>query len=356
LYIPYFEFVAAQFDSVLGLPAIDPELVHLAFVVRNRGDSISAPAKLVVWYSSTYQDTVVIPPLRPGQSQPGNVTFEPKPSKPKLTWICHPGSCTRHARAELLLEDADTSNNRLESPEVLEAMPELDIRISTDEEDVRMNVPFEAEVVVTNLSRFATLEPIAIGFAVVTPPGYGGEVATWVAFGTHDMAALPPGGQYVIDRLTITPAASYEAWRIDAALWAWIGPMGSTDSTLLRFPGWWKEGPTLTIHPDYRACEPALLRPDTVVWAPVFCAEPWDFALFELPANPDYVYWIEQADTSYITTWLCTDEGERLGGWRTEERYFPEGGTYWIVDGPLPRGETGPRSLLLRARRIQAPQ
>ena len=347
LYIPQLEIVATRFDSIDGLGIIEPDPALVDFTVRNRGDTLSAPVTLVLDYSPAFPDSLQIPSLRPGQSHSRRDTITTR----EVGFRYRGDDDSSWVRAELLINDADTTNNRAESRKVHVAVGILEVSL-TMPGDVRVNVPFDAQLVVRNLSGRASLPPLAIGFRLYTPVDLGGHAAGQEAFSTHDIPALPPGGRYVRESLMVTPRASHQNSVMELVVWSMIARAGASDLSI----GSWVDvlyhvkGPGVTVHPDYRACRPALLQPDTVVWAPIVCDVPYRFALFELQARPDQIYRIDHSDPRHPSAWLCTDDGERISGWGVEERQFPEGGTFWVEDGPRSHLETGPRPMLLRAR------
>ncbi len=354
LYISHLEIVANRFDSIDGLGIVDPDPLIVEVTVQNRGDSISAPATLVVHYLYAESDSLLIPPLGPGYSQffrDTIATWEPSGSFRHVEGGTSPISGdTSSATAQVLIADSDTTNNRRVSAIVHVAVPLIEASIELQASDVWVNVPFQAHVAVNNISRYAALDGRAFGFHLFIMPA--GDIPGWVGFGARDLPPLPPGDGYTIDELTVTLAA---AWQHEAKKYRIVpvlAPIGTRDSTLL----WdgrrlrWGVSDTVTIHPDYHACQPTQLRPDTLVWAPVVCTSPSGFGLFMLDARPDRLYAIEQA--TYPGAGVYNDAGERLGSVSPGQWfYFTIPGTKWLVDFRGDKSEVA-RAITLREKAL----
>lgn len=330
LSISHLEIVASRFDSIDGLGVVDPDLVPVDFEVRNRGDSASLAAVLVLslhWAASP--DSLDIPPLAPGESYGARHTVHTR----HILYERTHDDAFAWVTAVLLVVDADTANNQLLSTKVHVAVPVIQIAVTLSPTDITVNVPFHARVIVDNVSRFAALPSVTLGFCVV-PVDDQGCLSGDEGFGARVMGSIPPLGRYDQTLSLIVPrdATIQNAARSHQFVTLLLPP-GTPDSLVttrhLWFGAW--IGPEFALHPDYHACQPELLRPDTPVTAPIECRKPSPFALFELQARTDLLYTIEQQ--AYPGAEVYDDTGNFLGltypGWHF---YFAAAGTKWLAD------------------------
>jgi hypothetical protein len=329
LFITHLELVTTRFDSIDGLGVVRSDTVEIESVVRNRGDTISEPTILILRYTYASEDSAVVPALRPGESHVERTRL--------ATWFggwSYMGVAagdTARVLAQLLLPDADTSNNWGISPQVHIALPMLEMALALADTDIWVNEPVAARLTMWNRSRHATLGPKAVGFFLRTPPPQS-DLAGATTFGMHDVPPLPPSSRYEEDLvLTVPSRAGWQDQGGRFTLHPVLAGAGASDSPN-PFP-MLSSVATITLHPDYRACEPALLKPDSVVLAPYVCNVPVPIYVFELEAHADRLYGIEQPDMPYPGATVFRADGSRWGnvfpGMRVQ---FAAPGTYWVVD------------------------
>ena len=291
----------------------------------------SAPAVLVVRYLHwPFDDSIAIPSLRPGETYRAQTRL---PTTIGGFWDFYEADNrgdTVTVTGELLLLDADSSNNTRVSPVVHMAMPLIDMTLAMADTDLWVNVPYTARLTISNSSPYAEFTARSAGFYLLTRPSY--DQAGLTTFGMHDIPAIPASSDYVEDLvITIPSRASWQHKSGIFGLHPVLMGLGARDSI---FPlAYFHPGVTITLHPDYYSCEPALLVPDSLVWAPFICEIPSPFYVFQLEARTDREYSIEQPGPDLPGASIYSAEGVR---WRdiypgTHVR-FPEPGTWWIVD------------------------
>ena len=348
LFVERLEIVAAERDPETGLGIIEPSPVEIEFSVANRGDTISEPAILVLRYGSNPgypgspgslapDDSVQIPPLGPGERHEQRVVIE------SPEWAVRPqlAALTRgdrwHATAVLLVQDADTANNRAQSADVHVKIPVVDLSFSFEDTALWVSQPFKMHLTITNRSRHGALPASSVGFFLVE----WDYVISTVAFGTHDVPAVAPESEYEEELLiTISPAATWNDRVHQFLVMAVFMPAGRTDSTLYPPTEWWfwwymtEPAQFVNVHPNYRACGAVPLVVGEFVAAPLVCTDPAPVYFFELAARTDRAYGIEQGGPP--ENWgasVYSAEGAHLRNIFPGERMvFSEPGTYFIGD------------------------
>lgn len=366
LYVPELNVVTDQRDPTTGLGIADGSPVELEFTVRNRGDSTSAPASLVLRFGhvstgvtsdSTLPqhpaDTVAIPPLRPGESYQHHTVFDTweRKDNPRQAYEYNTDD-TSFGVAELLVADRDSSNNRRLSASVHVRVALLDMKLVVPDTALWVGRPFPARLTITNVSRHGALPAAGVGFWLceVAGPSHC-DVAGDMGFGTHDMTLIPPGGRYDRDlTLTVPSAAGSQAEIGEYVVIIKVVEPGTRDTLLWRGGEWISDaGPRIRLHPDYRACQPPLLVADQPATAPLVCKHPQQFFVYELAARADREYLIEQPDNPGATVYRR--EGSKVMDINPNTWYrFNEAETYWIVDFVTWQYRTTTRTIVLRER------
>jgi len=362
LFIPQLLVVADEEDANTGLGIVDPDSVDLQFSVANRGDSVSPPAMLALLYGSVEKgaplvftsaqagDTLLVPPLEPGAKHSRRITvgaWESADRPRHGEWYDN----SSFAEAQLLLHDTDTTNNVQRSAKVHVRIAVLEFELALPDSILTVNLPFAARLKISNVSRHGTLPPMAVGFWLHKI--IGSMVGGTTGFGTHDMPGIPPLGKYERElRLEIPPTAAWNHERQRYIVITSISPTGTKDTLLWRGANQRliDNGPEIWVRPDYRACQPALLRPDSVAVSPLVCRNPFTFYVYELQARPDREYSIEQEDNPGAT--IYSPDGAKvldiLPGWWI---HFPSPATYFVVD-LVERDPPPVRSMVLRERPV----
>ena len=340
LLISELELVAEQFDSVDGLGVVRADTVEIRSVVRNRGDSTSEATTLVLRYTHAGnpaaplagEDSVQIPPLRPGESHLERTRLATWPS----AWgylLAATNTDTVSVAAKLLITDTDSTNNEVVSARAHVAIALLEVTLAPADTDLWVGEPVAARLTIANRSRHGHFAPTAIGFSLRTlPPLRDLAGLTTTTFGMHDVPAVAPSSQYEEDLVLTVPSRA--AWQYVAHDWV-IHPVLAAAGTGDTFPAlpWLPGVATITLHPDYRACEPALLIPDTLVWAPYVCDVPEPMYVFELQVRADHMYGIEQPDPYNPGATIYTPDGLKWGDvYEGMLLQFAEPGTYWVGD------------------------
>ena len=331
LFISDLEVVATQFDSIDGLGVVRPDTVEIKSVVRNRGDSISEPTMLVLDYTDAYEDSVLIPPLRPGEAHVERTRL--------ATWtggwrfhLASTGHDIESVTGKLLITDADSTNNRVVSAQVHVAIAVLEVTLALADTDVWVGESVAARLAISNQSKHGGFPPTAVGFALRTLPPLR-DIAGVTTFGMHDLPEIPPSSRYEEDLfLTVPSRAAWQYVAHDYVIHPVLADAGTGDTGPVGLP-WLPGVATITLHPDYRACEPVLLVPDTLVWAPYVCNVPAPIYVFELQVRAGHGYGIEQPDPDNPGATIYTLDGLKWGNvYEGMLLQFAEPGTYWVSD------------------------
>ena len=356
LLISELELVAEQFDSVDGLGVVRADTVEIRSVVRNRGDSTSEATTLVLRYTHAGnpaaplagEDSVQIPPLRPGESHLERTRLATWPA----AWgylLAATNADTVSVAAKLVITDADSTNNEVVSARAHVAIALLEVTLAPADTDLWVGEPVAARLTIANRSRHGHFAPTAIGFSLRTLPPLR-DRAGLTTFGMHDVPAVAPSSQYEEDLvLTFPSRAAWQYVAHDYVVHPVLAAAGTGDTVPIGLP-WLPGVATITLHPDYRACEPVLLVPDTLVWAPHVCDVPGPMYVFELQVRADHTYGIEQPDPDSPGATIYTANGLVWGdAYEGMDLQFTEPGTYWVVDHVWRKYDIPPaRSMRLR--------
>lgn len=359
LEISNLEVVSSERDAITGLAVVDADSIDVTFTVRNRGDSISAPTSLVLEYlmpdsgwAAADPDTLAIPSLRPGKSHQHRLTFVTWESPKRPRWWEGPQGDRAYFAAHLPeLNDADSANNRATSRTVHVRVPVLQVSFAIADTALWINRPFNARVIITNLSRHGALPPASIGFRLMRMPTttLGGPNG----FGTHDFPGVPPSGRY--ERDLVLSISQYAAWSYsveDYYLIVTIAPPGTRDSLLWRADRWLDvDGVRVNVHPDYEACAPAELRVDTAAVAPLVCTNNSNFYVFRFQPRTDREYSFEQQGPNPGATIYRPDGSKVMDVYPGWWLHFHNPETYYLIDHVWPNPPPT-RTIVLRDRAL----
>lgn len=347
-----------------GLGLVPSDTVEITYSVRNRGSEHSEASRMVVDYGDLAgghglltPDTQAVPALRPGELHQGRVRLE---SWEAIYGARAAGSDTARASVRVLLPDADTSNNVVESARVHRRIALTRLDVEVPDTVVSLTVPFTVQIRTTNESAVAAMPAGALGFMVLLCESatayYCSAVLDTRGFGVRPWPALAPGETHAEELALSVPL--YGADNIRPAryrLVTMLGPSDLHESTLYGLHWLFNDDVSLSVHPNFEACDPVRLRPDTTVAAPLVCSIPNRTYVFELHARSDHEYSFEQGAAPGAT--VKRADGSKVmdvlpGTWYR----FTEPGPLYVVDYlPVSEPTTPTRSMTLRERPLTSP-